>query len=246
MNECYKCGASGNNTKLYHAISNRGIVKICGDCNSLEKFPIMKKPTEEQISESKTMRPKSVQERLNNMNRMKLGGNEVNLRTLVDRNLKSHMVQVPADIIPNFHWTIQRIRRVKRISREEFAKGIGESESTVRMIEQGVLPEDNYKIINKIEGFLKISLRKEGSSEFFDGNNSSRFVLDDSLTEKVTPKKLSFDPLKTKELKISDLKEIKKREDEKTDNSSESGEEEYSQDDEKFLDKEETIDEDDF
>ena len=242
MNECYKCGVSGDSAKLYHAISNRGIVKICGDCNSLEKLPIMKKPTEEQILESKSPRSKSVTERLTNMNRGRLIGTEVSLRTLVDKKFNSPIVQVPADIIPNFHWTIQRIRRARKISREEFARGISEPESTVRMIEQGLLPEDNYKIINKIEGFLKISLRKSGS-EFIDP--SKRFVLDNSLVERNAPKKLSFDRNATKELSVRDLRDMKKKEEDKKNIPSESWEEEYSQDDEKFLDKEEDIDEDD-
>jgi len=241
MNECYKCGVSGESTKLYHAISNRGIVKICGDCNSLEKLPIMKKPTEEQISESKSPRHVSVSDRLNNMNRGRLMGKEVTLRALVDKKFNSPIVQVPADIIPNFHWTIQRIRRARKISREEFARGISEPESTVRMIEQGLLPEDNYKIINKIEGFLKISLRKNGS-EFIDP--SKRFVLDNSLIERAVPKKLTFDRSASKDLNIKDLRDMKKKEEEKS-TSSDSWEEEYSQDDEKFLDKEEDIDEDD-
>lgn len=244
MNECYKCGVSGDRVKLYHAISNKGIVKICGDCNSLEKFPIMNKPTEEQISESKSPRQKSVQERLANMNQNRFLGREVTLRTLVDKNLKSQTVQVPSDIIPNFHWAIQRIRRARKISREEFARGINEQESTVRMIEQGLLPEGNYKIINKIESFLNISLRKAGSSGFPDTDSPKQFILDDSLTEKVPMKQLSFDPSSTKELKIEDLREMGKKE--KTGVASASWEEEYSQDDEKFLDKEESFDEDSF
>jgi len=205
----------------------------------------MKKPTEEQIADSKTLRPKSVQERLTNMNKNRLMGKEVTLRALIDKTFKGSAVQIPSDIIPNFHWTIQRIRRARRISREEFAKGIGESDSTVRMIEQGLLPENNYKIINKIESFLKISLKKAGSSGFPDTDSSRRFVLDESLTEKVAvPKKLGFDTNTVNELKIGDLKEIKKKEEEKTKGSSDSWEEEYSQDDEQFLDNEEEIIED--
>jgi ribosome-binding protein aMBF1 (putative translation factor) len=235
MNECYKCGVSGDKVTLYHAISNKGIIKICGDCNSLEKYPIMKKPTEEQISESKNVKQKSVQERLTNMNQNRFMGKEINLRTLVDKNFKSQIVQTPSDIIPNFHWTIQRIRRARKISREEFAKGIGEPESTVRMIEQGLLPEENYKIINKIEGFLKISLRKQGSSGFPDTSHAKSFVLDNSLTEKITPpKRLSFNPSNTKGLKIEDVKNMNSK-DKKTITET-SWEEEYSQDDEQFLD----------
>lgn len=221
MEECYKCGISGNNTKIYSAISNKGIVKICGDCNSLEKLPIIKKPTEEQIEESKRLRHVSVSERLRNMNTPKIAGREVNLRSLIDKKFQSNIVKTPSDLIPNFHWTIQRIRRTRKISREEFAKGIGESESTVRMIEQGILPEENYKIINKIENFLKISLRKETPSITL--KPEKKFILDNSILEK--------------DVKL-DSKQIKEN------NSVEIWQEEYSQDDEKFLDKEEYFEED--
>jgi len=243
MEECYKCGASGNNVKLYSAISGRGVVKICGDCNSLEKLPIIKQPTDEQILASKNPRQASVSERLNNMsNRGRFMGQEPSLRSLVDKKFQANTVQIPLDIIPNFHWTIQRIRRSRKISREEFAKGIGEPESTVRMIEQGLLPEENYKIINKIEGFLKINLRKEGSED-----TTKRYVLDSSLTEKpafITPaprKKLGFDKETIKSFKIADLKQMKKNEDK---DEAVVWKEEYSQDDEQFLDKQENSEED--
>jgi len=238
MEECYKCGISGNKVKLYSAISNKGIVKICGDCNSIEKFPIIKQPTEQQIADSKNLRHISISERLRNMNKGIIAGKEVNLRTLVDKKFETNTVQIPSDIIPNFHWTIQRIRRSRKISREAFARGIGELESTVRMIEQGILPEENYKIINKIENFLQVNLRKEGSSRFPD--TSRKFILDNTLTEKMPVQKKSFFSRdSTKDMKVEDLKKLNKKDD-----SVEIWEEEYSQDDEQFLDKQENFDED--
>jgi len=113
------------------------------------------------------------------------------------------------------------------------------------MVEQGILPNGDYKIINKIESYLKVNLRK-GSSDFSGIKMpEKRYSLDSSLTEKVEeqkPKKLSFNIPATKDLKINDLKNMKKRqEDSKADDV---WEEEYSQDDEKFLDEQEDFDED--
>jgi transcriptional regulator with XRE-family HTH domain len=165
--------------------------------------------------------------------------------------MKSKFPQ-PTDLIENFHWTIQRIKRARKITREEFAKAIGEDEAVVRMIEQGVLPNNDYKIINKIETYLGISLRKPGNSGFPDTSikaKERRFVLDNSLIEKEkqeeTPGKLSFNFSDSKQLKISDLKEMKKKQEGVNDNSKDNvWEEEYSQDDEKFLDEPEEFYED--
>jgi ribosome-binding protein aMBF1 (putative translation factor) len=264
MRECFRCGASEDKVKIYHAISNRGIVKICEDCNRIEQLPIMNKPTDEQILQSKSPRSKSIQDRLNAMrgkdiNKNKIMGGEVTLRQLIDKKFQSQKPQVPSDLIPNFHWEIQRAKRVKKITREEFAKGIGESDAVVRMIEQGILPNNDYRIINKIEGFLGISLRKQANSGF----SERKYLLDNSLIareEKEMPaKKLSFDVNTTKELKISDVKKMKekyeseipayvKKENKKEEPKKEpvdSWEEEYAEDDEKYLDTQEEFDEDD-
>ncbi len=246
MTECFKCGVSGEKVRLYDAVSNRGLIKICEDCALREDLPIVKKPTEEQIVESKTPGSKSVRDRLKNMQRNNFTiGREPTLRDLVDKKFKTNTFQTPSDLVPNFHWTIQQIRRARKITREQFAKGIGESEATVRMIEEGILPNGDYKIINKIESYLKVTLRKGSFRTSEIKMPERRYVLDNSLIEKEKkeemPKKLSFNIPATRELKIGDLKNMKGNKGEPVD----SWENEYSQDDEKFLDEQEEFDEED-
>jgi len=243
MSECFKCGVSEEKAKLHDAISSRGIVKICENCNSFEKLPLIRKATENQIAGSQTQQ--SVRERLTGMSRGKLlAGREVSLRELVDRNLKERQAKLPPDLADNFHWTIQRIRRARKITREEFARGISEPEATVRMIEQGILPNNDYKIINKIESYLKVSLRKPGTSGFPTAE-TKRFSLDNSIlsNEERKEKKLSFDEQSARDLKIADLREMKKKQEEKNKTSIDSWEDETSQDDEQFLDEQEELDE---
>jgi ribosome-binding protein aMBF1 (putative translation factor) len=215
MNECFRCGVSGEKVRLHNAISEKGVIKICDDCNSLERLPLIKKPSDSQIEDSK--RQKSVRDMLTGMNRGKLlAGREVSLRELVDRNLKERKAKQPSDLIDNFHWTIQRIRRNRKITREQFSKGIGEPESTVRMIEQGILPDNNYKIINKIESYLGVSLRKPGSSGFSDTSieeQARRFNANIAPVNE-PPRRLGFDRDSTSRLKIDDLREMKKRQEE--------------------------------
>ncbi len=251
MDECFRCGALGEKVRLYDAISGKGIVKICSECNAIEKLPIIKKPTDNQIADSQ--RQKSVRDMLTGMNRGKLlAGREVSLRELVDRNLKAKQIQSHPDLIENFHWTIQRIRRNRKITREQFSKGIGESEATVRMIEQGVLPENNYKIISKIESYLGVTLRKAGTTGFPNTETrepTRRFGSPIAVSE--PPRRLGFDRDSASQLKIADLKEMKKKQEDGKQEIShslikdkreakkpiDSWEEEYSEDDEKFLDK---------
>ncbi len=237
MDECFRCGISGEKVKLYDVISNRGVVKMCENCATLEKLPIIRKPTDNQITEAQRPRQTSIRDRLTGMSRGMLAGRETSLRELVDRNIKSKQIQSHPDLIDNFHWTIQRIRRNRKITREEFAKGIGESEATVRMIEQGILPDNNYTILNKVEGYLRVSLRKSGVTGFPNTDmGEKRYILDNSLISKEEQaKKLSFDAETVKRLKIADLKSMKKKEEEEK-KPVDSWEEEYSEDDEKFLD----------
>ncbi len=239
INECYKCGISGEKVRLYDAISSKGIVKICGECNLIEKLPVIKKPTGEQITESE--RQKSVRDRLANMNKGRvLTGREMSLRELVDRDLKAKKLQSHPDLVDNFHWNIQRVRRNRKITREQFAKGINENETTVRMIEQGFLPENDYRIINKIEGFLGINLHKKAGDSVFPAEQPKKYMLDNSLISKEEQaRKLRFDSDTARRLKIADIKDMKKKQEETEKKPVDSWEEEYSEDDEKFLDEEE-------
>ena len=247
MLECFRCGASEEKVKLYSAISERGVVKICSDCNALERLPIIKKPSDSQIEDSK--RQRSVKDMLSGMNRGKLlAGREVSLRELVDKNLKERKANQPSDLIDNFNWTIQRIRRNRKITREQFSKGIGEPESAVRMIEQGVLPGNDYKIISKIESYLGVSLRKQGSSGFPNtavGEQVRRF---NPSTSKINepPRRLGFDRDSASQLKIADLKSMKKKQEESKEKPidswkeqrDENGEEIIHEEDEDFFDDE--------
>lgn len=221
-NECSRCGVSGEKVRLYDAISSTGIVKICGECNAVEGLPVIKRPTTDQIADSQ--RQKSVRDMLAGVNRGKmLSGREPTLRELVDKNLKERLSKQPSDLIDNFQWTIQRVRRNRKITREQFAKGIGESEATIRMLESGVLPNNDYKIITKTENFLGINLKKQGVSKLPE--NQQR-----SLT-----RGLGFDRESASQIKIADLREMKKKQEE-TRKPIDTWEEETSQDDEKFLD----------
>src|SRR4030042_1192373 len=228
VNECFKCGVSGEKVRLNDAISSKGIVKICSDCNAVERLPIIKRPSTEQIADSQ--RQMSVRNMLAGANKRPVG-REVSLRELVDRNLKERLAKQPSDLIDNFQWVIQRVRRNRKITREQFAKGIDENESTVRMLESGILPNNDYRIISKAENFLGVTLKKKEGSKLSEPLQRSQFS-----------RQLGFDRDSSARLKVADLRSMNKKQGGAR-KPVDSWEEETSQDDEKFLDE---LDEDMF
>ncbi len=203
MNECFKCEISGEKVRLFDVISKKGIVKICSHCFSEENLPLIKRPTTSQLKDSEKQH--TYREGIKGFNKTPVIRNALNnqenvsLRDIVDRNLKINLkkdIKPRPDLIENFHWVITRARRAKHISREQFARDIGESETLIKMVEQGILPENDNLIINKIEGYLSISLRK---SEF---------------NEQTKKKDLGFDSVSVANLTISDLKELKNKNEE--------------------------------
>ncbi len=203
MDECAKCGISGEKARLFDVISKEGIIKVCSHCLSGTGLPLIKRPTSTQINDSE--KSQSYRESVKQFNKIPGTSNyprskeDVNLREIVDRNLnipsKEEMKPRP-DLVDNFHWVIMRERRAKHISREQFARDIGESETLVKMVEQGVLPENDNRVINKIESYLNISLRRPG------------------FKEEVPKSNLGFDSAKISNLTISDLKEMKNQQEE--------------------------------
>ncbi len=210
--ECFKCGVSGSRVRLFDVISDRGIVKICEKCFSEEDMPIVRKPSSFQLWETKNKLPSSrqtVYERLSHMSGIKKADNisernrelldkqETTLKDIIDKNLeRSSWKIVPKDdLVDNFHWIIMRARRLKHLTQSQFARAIAEPEATIKILEEGVLVEGSYKVINKIENYLGIKLVKKeavGKVREFD-------------------KKIDFDPITAKTLTISDLKEMKQK-----------------------------------
>ncbi len=69
--------------------------------------------------------------------------------------------QVFSELTENFHWEISKKRRQIGLSRKQLASSINESENTKKLVENGILPKDDFKIINKLQERLNINLRKD-------------------------------------------------------------------------------------
>ncbi len=215
MDECFKCGIEGSKTRLYDVISSEGIVKICAECQKEEDLPVLRKPTTFQLKEAEeggtiydrlsAMAGINSQEHLKKFHpeeqkkKEEMKKQEVSLRDLVNKNFEKKNSRddsnVPrADMIDNFHWVVMMQRRKRKVTQAQLAKEIGESEAAVKMVERGVLPEDDYRIIRKLESFLGVGLLKKEAREKLPAQ----------------PKDL-FDGISSKEITISDLRDLKKK-----------------------------------
>ncbi len=213
FDECFNCGVSGERVRLFDAISGKGIVKICKECVSKENMPIIRKPSEiftnPVLYNDLKERGKTVYERLSRMSGIKteekrnlksseLKQRETTLREITNKNFETQVkeeLKPRSDLVDNFHWVIMRARRSKHITREQLAEAIAEPGSAIEMAERGVLPEDSYKLISELENYLGIKLVKKEFAE--------------KIEER--PKEISFNPIATKNLTISDLQEMRKR-----------------------------------
>lgn len=225
---CAFCYRSEKEVMLSDAIYNNEIVKICQECALLEEIPIIRKPTSYQLKAAE--KSSTVYERLSKMtgvSRDKSERQETSktsekqriqeiargqaVNAIKDEQLSikkrqelAKKANQPLDLIDNFHWHIQMARRNKKISTSQLASAIGETEDIIKMIESGKLPGDGKKIIRKIEQYLNIRLTKE---EFEAEQNRIK-------SSRQPSRILNFNSEKLKNLKISDLIEMKKQKEE--------------------------------
>jgi len=223
--ECFICGVSGKKARLFEAISfkEKGIIQICESCSKRENIPLVRRPTTFQLKEAEKSPTQKVYDVLANARRQKddfkkIKAKEsekeqenINLKKIVDRNYEKFtpVEKKPrSDLIDNFHWVIMRARRLKKLTQEQLAHDLSESEAAIKMAEQGILPEDDYRLVNKLESFLGIRLRKDTGKKSNETNGliSERVY---SAPDKIPARVIKFDPVIAKNITIADLKKMK-------------------------------------
>ena len=222
--KCFRCEKSESIAKLMDAIYGNEIVKICEECALLENIPILRKPSSFQLKEAE--KPYTVSERLRRM-----AGVNGKTETIIPRLEKKEEVRgitldrlrkpkdyseilkqreerakkrnIPLDLVDNHNWYIQRVRRGRKMTLSQLGGIIGESDSSLKMIEDGFLPDDANRVITKIEQFFKISLRKSRQLQEIVRIDKARSDI------KAPARILSFNPKSLNELTIHDLSKLK-------------------------------------
>ena len=73
--------------------------------------------------------------------------------------------EIRASLIDNFHWTLQSKRKQLNLTRRQVANSISSSEEDIKQLENGVLPAHDYILINKLEDYYHINLRKDPNAK---------------------------------------------------------------------------------
>ena len=128
------------------AIEEGKIVKVSERYAKREGLPILRRPT------PKIFHPKKQEEE------KRISFDDLR------KPLNWRKSQVFSELIENFHWEISKKRRQIGLSRKQLALDIKESENTIKLVENGILPKDDFKIINKIQERLNINLRKDNKN----------------------------------------------------------------------------------
>lgn len=69
--------------------------------------------------------------------------------------------QVVQELVEDFHWVIGKARRERNLTRKQFANLIHEHEETIKKLENGIVPTNDFILINKVQDYLHINLRKD-------------------------------------------------------------------------------------
>lgn len=178
MKNCYICGISGEKVRIFDAIHELRIINLCERCSIIENIPIIRKPNSEQLKESEIIR---VSERMKNLSGIR---DEKKQETFFKRDRLKELEKNPdlekpekenLNLINHFYWEIMKNRRRRGLSQKQLAESIGESEMAIKMIENSKFPENAKRIINKLEQFFQINLRKR----FFPVDKNKPILVDD-------------------------------------------------------------------
>ena len=128
-------------------------------CARKNDWPLIRKPSEEQIKNEHRFVPLSVDK---DFYKKKESDSETpkveeELREIVSENITHGEYE---DLVDNFHWHIQHARRLKKFSPKQLGEAVAEPEIIISMAEKAKLPKDYDKLVSKLEQFLGISIRK--------------------------------------------------------------------------------------
>jgi len=168
METCVRCGISGEEVRLFDAIYDGRMEKICERCSIIENIPVIKKPDASQLRDAEQVTVFKRMKRLAGVSEEKKDETffvEDKLRELDTKPELEMPEKNKLNLIEHYHWEIMKNRRRKGLSQEKLAENLGESVTAIQMIEKGKLPENAESLIRKLEQFFLIKLRKVSETE---------------------------------------------------------------------------------
>jgi ribosome-binding protein aMBF1 (putative translation factor) len=159
---CTICKKTSEELTIYEGLLATEMIHICEECAEDQKVPIIKKPSQSQLS--KADKTYSVRERLDKMSGRRDTTDISREQTTTQRNLAKLRAppkkQYHEDVLDDYPWTLKMTRRRIKMTVGQLANKISASHQEIQNIEKGVLPENFKEIFLKIEALLGIKLLK--------------------------------------------------------------------------------------
>lgn len=114
---------------------------------------------------------------------------------------------VVKELVDNFNWEVGKARKARNLTRLQLANVLGVPENVVKMIENGELPTDDFVLVNKLQSYLGINLRRDGKT--FEAPLTSLSASTRTRTLPVGPAYISKPDFTRADLSLSDLQKMK-------------------------------------
>ncbi len=221
---CAVCKKGSQEVELFEGILNVEMIMICPICAEKEGIPIIRKPSEEQLSKGEERA--SVRERMEKMSGMKDRTEISGDQTAIQGNLAK--LRVPEkkerheDVLDDYYWTLNMSRRRKKWSINQLAEKIGIEPEIIQDIEKGKIPQNFEEVFTKFEVFFGIKLLKNyrtkvkftrTKDEEMEILKSVRQKMNDPSESSTPPKKeIDFSSKESMEdVTLNDLVEMKRQ-----------------------------------
>jgi|SRR3989344_2635453 len=141
-----------NQVRIVEAIDEGRIVKVPEDYARREGLLILRKPVQASLEERHAQikaRQDAEEKQVYGLDRFR-------------KPLRYKQNDIIGSLVDHFHWDISRCRKMRGLSRKQLSNSLGCNENALKLLENGIMPSNDYILINKIEKFFGISLRKDG------------------------------------------------------------------------------------
>jgi ribosome-binding protein aMBF1 (putative translation factor) len=177
--------------KIVEAIQDGRIIRATEAYAKREGLAILRRPVYQEAK--KTMDPRTEEKQKRTAQDFKLG-----LKESIYTPPSWKEKQVTSELVPNFNWLIRTERKKRNLTKSQLARMIHDKEENIKLIEFGKLPSEDFVLINKLQNFFNVNLRKDGRRDFTE----SAYKL---LQEKSPPTPPAKKDYNQNEMKGSDI-----------------------------------------
>jgi len=173
---CFSCKRTSQEVKILDAVKEARPVKVCESCARFEDIILIRKPTSRQLSDPN--RSMSVYNRLKRLSGLdeespssltsrssislsSSTGSDYSQYSIKKRKEMMASLNKPANLVEHAHWIVQKERRSRRMTLKQLSDAIAVPENVLKMIEEGKLPDDGRRIMEKLEQYFHVKLIRD-------------------------------------------------------------------------------------